>query len=209
MQGTDSKLIVPIETYITGFRENFSAGVKSIAAAAKCYADALFRHPALAQERFAREFPGVSEKTWMLLEKIGNGDLNANAFLLPYHTAERLAHVPIAKQDAMFKSSNKGFQVVSKTTGRVSVVQLQQLSAEQANRLFDIEKGCVRSAEEQRKLLKGRNAECSAALGAKDGEPARYRILGNVCFINGIEVGRETLRKILAEMDAQFEKTAQ
>ena len=195
------RAVVPVEDYIEGFRKNLAMGVAAIKEAARNYAEALRRHPTTAPERFEREFPGVSAESWEMLERIGNGDLNENAFFLPYATAKKLMHIPVERQKRIFDKAAKGFEVVSPMTGKTRVVPLQALSPSQASLLIDMEGGKVRSVEEQRERIREMNEQSVA--GAQAGNRVRYRIVGNVCIINGVEVGRETLKNILAEMDAR------
>ena len=197
---TEDRMVSRIEDYIEGFRKNLAMGTAAIKEAARNYAEALRRHPTTAPERFEREFPGVSAESWEMLERIGNGDLNENAFFLPYTTAKKLMHIPAERQRKIFDKAAKGFEIVSPATGKTRIVPLQALSPSQATLLIDMEGGKIRSVSEQKTRLREMNERAIA--GAKSAPKVRYRIVGNVCIINGIEVGRETLRNILAEMDA-------
>lgn len=189
-----------LNDYIVEFREDMNIGVAAIKRAAKTYAEALIKHPGLAASKFAVMFPTVSSSTWDVLERIGTGDLNENAFLLPYATVNKLARIPIKKQDAMFAKAGKGYEVVNPTTGKTRVIPISSLSTQQANILFDMTNGKIRSVDEQRKYLDERTTGLIRNANEK-GRPPKYQICGNVCIIAGVEIGKETLKRILSEMD--------
>lgn len=200
--GKIDSMTIPLDRYIDGFRNNFAIGRDALLKAAQNYAQALLRHPTLAAERFAQEFPGVSQRTWDILERIGNGDLNVNAFYLPYVTARRIAHIPADLQARLFADSVKGVKVVSASTGKTKTIPIQTMSDAQAQLVFDIKAGRVRTEAEQKKIIASQNASILRSESVKRGRPPKYEVRGSVCIIGGIEIGRETLRKILAEMDA-------
>ena len=192
-------LIMRVEDFIEAFRENFAIGMASVAKAAKNYADALLRHPSVAKGAFREAFPGVSEDTWGILEKIGMGDLQPQAFYLPRRTVARLTHIPVEKQKRIFEIGERGFKVVSPATMKTTIVPLQGLSAMQASLVIDETNGSVRTEEEQKRIIRNQKRFQKKAMRSRN-EPD-FEIVGSVCRIGGVEIGRETLRRILAEMD--------
>lgn len=193
------KMMRNLDEYVDGFRNSMNIGADAILRAAKCYSDALLRHPTLAPERFSTEFPGVSQRTWDILERIGNGDLNVNAFFLPYTTARRIAHISKEKQDRIFSDGVKGFYVVSPSTMKAKIIPLQALSDAQARLVLDTSTGRVRSVEEQKKIIERQTK--AVIRSGMPGRPVKYEIKGHVCVIGGVEVGIGTLRKIIKEME--------
>jgi hypothetical protein len=138
----------------------------------------------------------VTKQSWDLLERIGNGDLNENAFLLPYTTAKIVAHIPMEKQKAIFES--KGVKFYNPRTKTEKTVSLQELSASQASLVIDVENGKIRSVEEQKQAVHG---DCF--VDARASRKAPYVIQGAICIINGVSFGKETIRKILNEMEGE------
>ena len=198
----NKKMIISLDEYVEGFKAKMSLGLKAIAEAAKCYADALMRHPTLASERFRKEYPMLSESSWTMLERIGNGDLEPMAYFLPIQTARRISHLPIATQKEMLTVHGQGFECVSPYTSKVVTVPLAELSVAQSNILFDMENGKVRTIEEQRRIIAERNKTTTAAVTSKK-KSVKYQIIGNVCIINGVEIGKGELKRILAAMEKE------
>lgn len=196
----NDKMIIALDEYVEGFKTKMSLGLNAIAEAAKCYADALMRHPTLAPERFRKEYPMLSESSWTMLERIGNGDLEPMAYFLPIQTARKISHLPIETQKQMLTVHGQGFECVSPYTSKAVTVPLAALSVAQSNILFDMERGKVRTVEEQRKIIAERNNTITAAVSTKK-KAVKYQIIGNVCIINGVEIGKGELKRILTAME--------
>lgn len=202
----NDKLTMTVSDYVTEFGSKMRVGMQAIAEAAKVYADALRRHPTTAPGAFKAAYPDVAKNTWEMLEWIGNGDLNPNAYRLPHNVAQKVKRIPIAQQNAIFETGVKGFQVINTVTMHPSVVQLGALSSSQATLLIDADKGKIRSVSEQRKVIEARPDYFRPKRGGNEKykkQKAKYRICGAVVIINGVEIGREELRNILNEMDGK------
>ena len=195
------KMTKSVNDYVVEFGHEFGMGIEAIKRAAKIYADALLKHPTTAQARFTETYPTISPFTWEILERIGNNDLDPHAMLLPYAVADKVAKIPMEKQERIFKDANKGFQVINPSTLRARTVPVAALSVRQASILIDEDAGRIRTIDEQKKIVEERNAAMGkpSKPGAKP--PIKYQILGNVVRIYGIEIGKETLKKILREME--------
>lgn len=194
----------PLEEYASEFGASFSAGLKAVQDAAKLYAEALRRYPSKAAGYFRARYPGVTEPTWDILLRIGNGDLHPTAIYLKYAIAKRVSRIPIAKQEAMFSESVKGFKVVDPITNRLKVVAIANLSLKEADLLIDEQRGCVRSVEEQRRVIESeREANGTMAFGAK-GMCAPFKVVGSVLIVANVELGLETLRKIVGEIESNL-----
>ena len=189
-----------VDEYAQRFGAQFKVGTEGIKAAADIYVEAIWKYPKEARGVFATAYPGLGRNSWDLLERIGNGDLNPNAMLLPYVVAKRVSKMPIEVQDRIFDRCANGCEVVSRTTFQPRIVPITSLSMKASELLIDEDKGRVRSVREQRRLL----------LAQQKGQPKvdpdskdliNYKIKGNVVRIGTVEVGLATLRKIVAEME--------
>ena len=198
-QKTDT-LVRTVDEYAQRFGAQFKVGTEGIKAAADIYVEAIWKYPDEARSVFATAYPGLGRNSWDLLERIGNGDLNPNAMLLPYVVAKRVSKMPIEVQDRIFDRCANGCEVVSRTTFQPRIVPITSLSMKASELLIDEDKGRVRSVREQRRLL----------LAQQKGQPKvdpdskdliNYKIKGNVVRIGTVEVGLATLRKIVAEME--------
>lgn len=197
-------LTKPLEEYATEFGARFSAGLNAIRDAARLYAEAMRRYPSRAAGCFRARYPGVTEPTWDVLLRIGNGDLHPTAIYLKYAIAKRVSRIPIAKQEKMFAASVKGFDVVDPATNRVKVVPLAELSRKDAELLIDEGAGRIRSVEEQRRIVAAeREANGSVAVGPH-GASVPYRIVGSVLIVANVELGLETLRNIVGEIESNL-----
>ena len=195
-----SEPIRTVDEYAQRFGAQFKVGTEGIKAAADIYVEAIWKYPDEARSVFATAYPGLGRNSWDLLERIGNGDLNPNAMLLPYVVAKRVSKMPIEVQDRIFDRCANGCEVVSRTTFQPRIVPITSPSMKASELLIDEDKGRVRSVREQRRLL----------LAQQKGQPKvdpdskdliNYRIKGNVVRIGTVEVGLATLRKIVAEME--------
>ena len=83
-------------------------------------------------------------------------------------------------------------------------VPIQRLTTTQAELLFDIERGRVRSESEQIRLLELKQKNNRKRTASTESVP--YRIIGNVVVINGVEIGRNMLERILSEMSSSSSK---
>lgn len=189
---------VQLSECVARFKSSMERGMEAIKEAASAYVDALMRHPTLARERFRKDFPGISIQAWRTLESIGVGDLNPAAFILPTSTVKLLRHIPIDKQNAMFAQGNT-FKVVNPYTKRAECVPLNAMTNTQVEVLIDVERGCVRSEEAQREMIDSRQEE--ARRRAKRETVPPYRVVGRVAIINGVEISRGVLERILREID--------
>lgn len=187
-----------VNDYVVEFGHEFGMGIDAIRRAGKIYADAIIRHPSTAMQKFQETYPAISPQTWETLERIGNGDLNPNAMLLSSSVASKVARIPIKNQDKMFAENTKGFMVVNPSTLKPRLVPIASLSTSQANLLIDEERGRVRTVDEQLQIIKDKAKEDRDERGKPR---VKYLILGNTVRIGNIEIGKETLRKILREMD--------
>lgn len=192
-----------LEDAVIKFKTSMQRGMDAIKEAASIYVDALLRHPTLARARFYKECPTISKKAWELLEAIGYGDLNPAAFLLPNGTADKIRHLPIESQNSILGKTGE-YKVVNPFTKKVECVPIQRLTSTQADLLFDIERGRVRSESEQRRLLEMKQKNNRKQYGRAENVP--YKIIGNVVVINGIELGRNMLERILLEMKGSSAK---
>ena len=195
---TESVAGPQLEDSVIKFKTSMQRGLDAIKEAASIYVDALLRHPALARARFRKECPTISKKAWELLEAIGYGDLNPAAFLLPNGTADKIRHLPIESQNSILGNTGE-YKVVNPFTKKIECVPIQRLTTTQAELLFDIERGRVRSESEQRCLLELKQKNNRKKISSTESVP--YKIIGNVVVINGIELGRNMLMRILSEMD--------
>ena len=195
-----------LEEYRDAFGVHISCGFMSIREAGATLTEAIRKYPTTARAAFRERYPGVGTRTWELLERIGSNDLHPSAILLPYETAKAVCHIPIERQNRMFASGVKGFNVVNRSTLQPRVVAISQLTANEAELLIDIENGEVRSVAEQRKLILDRQKEAAKSTVVKDPvsrESIPYRICGNVCIIGEYELSLGTLKGIVAEMEAR------
>lgn len=199
----DDKLVMTVDDYIKSFSEHMRIGMQAIAQAAKAYAAAVMRHPTTAPKAFRTRFPSVSSNTWDVLGWIGNGDLNPEAYRLPFNIARKIKAIPCDRQATIFAEGTRGFHVLNPTTLRESVVTTGELSAAQATLLIDTDNGRVRSVTEQRRVLESRPDYFRPRALKKRKSPPSYRICGTVLIVNGVEIGREELRNILQEMDGK------
>ena len=188
-----------LDDLVIKFKTSMLKGMEAIKEAATIYVDALLKHPTLARARFYKECPTISKKAWELLEAIGYGDLNPAAFLLPNGTADKIRHLPIETQNSILETTGE-FKVVNPFTKKVEYVPIQRLTTTQAELLFDIERGRVRSESEQRHLLDLKQKDNRKKNASAESVP--YRIIGNVVVINGVELGRNMLERILLEMSS-------
>lgn len=200
-----ARLTTTVDEYAVAFGEKFKLGLEAIRDAAAIYCEAVRKYPASAQDTFMTRYPGVSSHTWELLGKIGTDDLHPSALLLPYETAKAVCRIPYDRQCRMFDAGVRGFYVVNKATLRPRIVSLSALTAPEADLLIDVEKGEVRTVAQQRQLVLDRQ---KVSLGKTIGDSLTrqqvpYRICGNVCIINGVELGLGTLKAIVAEMEAR------
>lgn len=192
--------VVSINDYLVTFGEKMRLGIDAIRYAAKVYAQALLKFPTEAMTKFTQMYPDVSGSTWDLLERIGNGALHPRAILLPYTVADKISKIPIARQNKMFADNAKGFQVVSVATRKAHVVPIASITPSQASLLIDMENGKIRSVEEQIKLIDNSMITDHPRNRMKGSKP-HYQIIGNVVRIGGVEIGKETLRNILNELE--------
>lgn len=201
----DTEILVgpQLEDAVIKFKTSIQRGMDAIKEAASIYVDALLRHPTLARARFYKECPTISKRAWELLEAIGYGDLNPAAFLLPNGTADKIRHLPIESQNSILGKAGE-YKVVNPFTKKVEYVPIQRLTTTQAELLFDIEKGRVRSESEQRRLLELKQKNNRKRIASAESVP--YRIIGNVVVINGVELGRRMLERILSEMSSSSSK---
>ena len=187
------------------FGKQMNIGVGGISAAACTYVKAIWEHPEEARSAFATAYPGLGRNSWDLLERIGNGDLNPNAMLLPYVVAKRVSKMPIEVQDRIFDKCANGCEVVSRTTFQPRIVPITSLSMRASELLIDEDKGRVRSVREQRRLLlEQQKGQPKVDPDSKD--MINYKIKGNVVRIGTVEVGLKTLKKIVAEMERNLGK---
>lgn len=194
----------PLEEYAAEFGVRFTAGLRAVQDAARLYAEAVRRYPSKAVECFRSRYPGVTEPTWDILLRIGNGDLHPTAIYLKHAIAKRVSRIPIANQERMFAESVKGFNVVDPATNRLKVVPIANLSIKEAELLIDEERGCVRSVEEQRRVIASRReADGTLSIAAKAAS-VPYRIVGSVLIVANVELGLETLRNIVGEIESNL-----
>ena len=189
-----------VDEYAQRFGAQFMVGTEGIKAAADIYVEAIWKYPDEARSVFASAFPGLGRNSWDLLERIGNGDLNPSAMLLPYVVAKRVSKMPIEVQNRIFDKCANGCEVVSRTTFQPRIVPITSLSMKASELLIDEDKGRVRSVREQRRLLlEQQKGQPKVDPDSKD--MINYKIKGNVVRIGTVEVGLATLRKIVAEME--------
>ena len=189
-----------VDEYVIRFGKQMNIGVGGISAAGATYVEAIWKHPEEARSAFATAYPGLGRNSWDLLERIGNGDLNPNAMLLPYVVAKRVSKMPIEVQDRIFDKCANGCEVVSRTTFQPRIVPITSLSMRASELLIDEDKGRVRTVREQRRLLlEQQKGQPKVDPDSKD--MINYKIKGNVVRIGTVEVGLKTLKKIVAEME--------
>lgn len=198
-KSTESIAGKTINDYVVEFGHKLGMGLDAIKEAGKIYATALLKHPSTAAVRFAETYPTISAHTWDMLERIGNGDVHPGALLLSNNVAIKVSRLPVQKQNRIFEQASKGFKVVNPTTMRSRTIPLSSLSVSQASILIDEDEGKIRSEKEQREILKNRNIITRENPGRE--RLPKYRIVGNVCYIAGVEVGYATLKRIIAEME--------
>ena len=195
-----------LEQYAEEFGVKFTAGIAAIREAGRLYAEALRKYPTKATAYFNERYPGVGAHTWEILGRIGNGDLNPSAIYLSYEVAKRVSRLPIEKQDKMFATGVKGFRVVDPVTNRFTIVPLTAMRPKEAALLIDETRGCVRTVEEQRAVIEqGRKADAGRMIVDKRTKsPVPYAILGGIVRIGKVELGLETLRNIVAEVESNL-----
>lgn len=196
LQEMPDKMVISVDDYVKRFTERFTAGVAAIAEAARTYAEAFMRHPSTADAAFRKAYPNVRTETWEALKRIGNGDLVPDALLLPAKVREKLTAIPIAKQERMFNGGV--FKAVTPGTLKTVEVGLASMTVAQADVVFDMKKGVVRSEEEQMRLLK--HTQRKPKVGIEASIPD-YEIVGATVRIRGVTLGIGEVRHILAQME--------
>ena len=197
-----------VEDYAANFGAAFALGLVAVKKAASLYAEAVRKFPRDAPRVFNERYPGVTSRTWTILERIGNNDLHPNALLLPYETARIIGHIPMERQERMFGEGVKGFNVVNRTTLVPHVVPISSLTLPEAEILIDREKGKVRTVAQQRKLILSRRKkeQGETVKDALTRQTVAYRICGNVCIVGQYELSLGTLKGIVGEMEARQNK---
>ena len=194
-----------VEDYANHFGVKMRLGVEAVKEAAETYVEAVWKFPKVAQETFARQFPGVGPHTWDLLQRIGNGDLHPKAMLLPYEVARRMSAMPMENQDAIFAEGVDGFQVVSRFNLEPRLIPLTSLSQRAAEIVIDDEHGRVRTIEEQKRLII-RNRKGSLAVDPATHNKINYTIIGSSVRIGNVEIGLKMLKRLVSEIEAKLER---
>ncbi len=201
MNKTTNVTVRTIEDYSNAFGEKFKAGVAAIKEAAEIYAEAMREYPKEARVTFMERYPGVGQRTWYLLERIGNGHLNPNVMLLPYDAAKRIGTMPIEIQDRIFNSGTNGFKVVSRTSLEPHILPVTALTAKAADVLIDTKEGRIRTVEEQRRYIdEKRRAENPVGIPVTV-ERKPYAIVGDKVRIGGVQFDLWQLKAIVRELE--------
>ena len=190
------KLMKSTKDYIAEFRQQMNIGVGAIKNAAEIYVVAC-RRSAIAESEFTAAFPSVSKATWDTLRRIGNGDLNPMAFMLPRTSIRAIATMPIETQDKIFAENAKGFKVYDPLRKEEKVVAVADLSPSQIDILIDTDDGKVRTVEEQKAIIKVANRRAAEIV---ESQP-NYVISGkSVSVFRNTTFGVKELKNILREM---------
>lgn len=157
------------------FCEFFAEGIHQIQNAANEYARAVSQWPE-AEAEYKKRLPMFQRKDWMILARIGRGELTPRAFYLPNDKTIDAVHVfPIHVQEALVGTVNT-HPVPQKvfTRGRVIEKTVADMNAVEIATLIDKRGARIRSVEEQM------NAASIAAQPA-----ATWEIRGDVLYVSG------------------------
>lgn len=201
LQEVETAMFKSVDDYVQRFGERFSAGLNAIAEAGRIYAEALRKHPTLAQEQFRQKYPTVSDRTWNMLRAIGNGDLNPGAMILLPSVADKVKKLPREQQDVLFRESSSGVWVMNPRNYKFENVDLANMTSGQLSIALDEAKGKLRNEREQREFVSKMVHNCRRENKGRAKTPPVYKILGRTLMVGNVEIGIAELKSIIAQME--------
>ena len=198
MAETKSAVTAMLAEGIKKFKKYLGDAVEAILKAGRQFAEDLERFPKDAPSAYKTAFPNVTDKSWELLRRIGNGDLVPTAFFIERDsTISLVSRLPYRTQVILLGDVDTPATPQNVWDGRREKVKLvKEMTRVEVQRLIDVGTCKIRPIAEQKHYCPVEIVE-----GVESEATAPYTVLGNVVKIKRkCEIGLNELARIAKKL---------